>query len=43
MQCFKPQFAPVVTTTFTPSNTQFLFDAIVLAQRGSVRYAYLRS
>ena len=37
-QCFKPQFAPVVTTTLTPINRQFLFDAVVLTQHGGVRY-----
>jgi len=37
-QCFKPSFVPVVTTTFIPSNIQFLFDAVVLAQHGGVRY-----
>ena len=37
-QCFKPQFAPVVKTTLAPINRQFLFDAVVLAQHGGVRY-----
>jgi len=42
-QCFKPQFVPVITTTLTSINSQFLSDAVVRAQHGGVRYAYFCS